>query len=182
MQDVSGSGEVVLEIRDLAMSYPDKVLFRQFNDTIYKGEKVGLIGGNGVGKCTILKIIMGQLEPTAGQIQLGSRVKVAYYDQEHRQLNPKNKIIDEIVYQYDITLNEARDLLAQVLFFGEDVEKYIGDLSGGEKARVALLKIILDQPNLLIMDEPTNHLDISAKEIVETFLDEFPGTIFYGFS
>lgn len=121
---------------------------------------------------------MGQLEPTAGQIQLGSRVKVAYYDQEHRQLNPKNKIIDEIVYQYDITLNEARDLLAQVLFFGEDVEKYIGDLSGGEKARVALLKIILDQPNLLIMDEPTNHLDISAKEIVETFLDEFPGTIF----
>lgn len=178
MQDVSGSGEVVLEIRDLAMSYPDKVLFGQFSDTIYKGEKVGLIGGNGVGKSTILKIIMGQLEPTAGQIQLGSRVKVAYYDQEHRQLNPKNKIIDEIVYQYDITLNEARDLLAQVLFFGEDVEKYIGDLSGGEKARVALLKIILDRPNLLIMDEPTNHLDISSKEIVETFLDEFPGTIF----
>ena len=178
MQDVSGSGEVVLEIKDLAMSYPDKVLFQQFSDTIYKGEKVGLIGGNGVGKSTILKIIMGQLEPTAGQIQLGSRVKVAYYDQEHRQVNPKNKIIDEIVYQYDITLNEARDLLAQVLFFGEDVEKYIGDLSGGEKARVALLKIILDQPNLLIMDEPTNHLDISSKEIVETFLDEFSGTVF----
>ena len=178
MQEVSGSGEIVLEIRDLAMAYPDKVLFHDFNDTIYKGEKVGLIGGNGVGKSTILKIIMGQLQPTAGTIRLGSRVKVAYYDQEHRQLNPENKIINEIVYQYDVTLNEARDLLAQVLFFGEDVEKYIGDLSGGEKARVALLKIILDQPNLLIMDEPTNHLDIAAKEIVEQFLEEFPGTVF----
>ena len=178
MQEVSGSGEIVLEIRDLAMAYPDKVLFHDFNDTIYKGEKVGLIGGYGVGKSTILKIIMGQFQPTAGSIRLGSRVKVAYYDQEHRQLNPENKIIDEIVYQYDVTLNEARDLLAQVLFFGEDVEKYIGDLSGGEKARVALLKIILDQPNLLIMDEPTNHLDIAAKEIVEQFLEEFPGTVF----
>lgn len=178
IQDVSGSGEVVLEIRDLAMTYPDKVLFHDFTDTIYKGEKVGLIGGNGVGKSTILKIIMGQLPPTAGTVRFGSRVKVAYYDQEHRQLNPQNKIIDEIVYQYDVTLHEARDLLAQVLFFGEDIEKKIGDLSGGEKARVALLKIILDEPNLLIMDEPTNHLDIDAKEIVEQFLDQFPGTVF----
>lgn len=178
MQEVAGSGEVVLEIRDLSMAYPDKVLFRDFSETIYKGEKVGLIGGNGVGKSTILKIIMGQLAPSGGTVRLGSRVKVAYYDQEHRQLNPANKVIDEIVYQYDVTLNQARDLLAQVLFFGEDVEKRIGDLSGGEKARVALLKIILDEPNLLIMDEPTNHLDISAKEIVEQFLEQFPGTVF----
>ena len=178
MHDVSGSGEVVLEIRDLAMEYQDKVLFHNFTDTIYKGEKIGLIGGNGVGKSTILKIIMEQVTPTAGTVKKGSRVKVAYYDQEHRQLNPKNKIIDEIVYQYDITLNEARDLLAQVLFFGEDVEKRIGELSGGEKARVALLKIILDEPNLLIMDEPTNHLDINSKEIVEQFLLDFPGTVF----
>ncbi len=117
---------------------------------------------------------MGQLTPSGGTVRLGSRVKVAYYDQEHRQLNPNHKIIDEIVYQYDVTLNQARDWLAQVLFFGEDVEKRIGDLSGGEKARVALLKIILDEPNLLIMDEPTNHLDISAKEIVEQFLEQFP--------
>ena len=178
MHDVSGTGEMVLEIRDLAMAYPDKVLFHDFNETIYKGEKIGLIGGNGVGKSTILKIIMGQLEPTNGTVRLGSRVKVSYYDQEHRTLNPDNKIINEIVYQYDVTLNEARDLLAQVLFFGEDVEKRIGDLSGGEKARVALLKIILEEPNLLIMDEPTNHLDIASKEIVEQFLDEFPGTVF----
>ncbi len=178
MHEVSGTGEVVLEIRDLAMAYPDKVLFSGFTDTIYKGEKVGLIGGNGVGKSTILKIIIGHLQPTGGTVHLGARVKMAYYDQEHRQLNPDNKIIDEIVYQYDVTLREARDLLAQVMFFGEDVEKRIGDLSGGEKARVALLKIILDKPNFLIMDEPTNHLDISSKEIVEQFLEEFPGTVF----
>lgn len=178
MHDVSGTGEIVLEIRDLAMSYSNKELFHGFFDTIYKGEKVGLIGGNGVGKSTVLKLIMEQIKPTAGTIRFGSRVKVSYYDQEHRQLNPKNRIIDEIVYSYDVTLNEARDLLAQVLFFGEDVEKRIGDLSGGEKARVALLKIILEKPNLLIMDEPTNHLDIASKEIVEQFLNEFPGTVF----
>ena len=178
MHDVSGTGDVVLEIRELAMKMGDRQLFADFTDTVYKGEKVGLIGGNGVGKSTILKIIMGQVTPTEGLVRLGARVKVAYYDQEHRQLNPQYKIIDEIVYNYDVKLNEARDLLAQVLFFGDDVEKYIRDLSGGEKARLALLKIILDEPNLLIMDEPTNHLDIQSKEIVEGFLQDFPGTIF----
>ena len=121
---------------------------------------------------------MGQVTPTEGLVRLGARVKVAYYDQEHRQLNPNYKLIDEIVYNYDVKLNEARDLLAQVLFFGDDVEKYVRDLSGGEKARLALLKIILDEPNLLIMDEPTNHLDIQSKEIVEEFLQDFPGTVF----
>lgn len=178
MHDVSGTGDVVLEIRDLAMELGGRTLFHDFNETIYKGEKIGLIGGNGVGKSTILKIIMGRLAPTAGMVKLGARVKVAYYDQEHGQLNPQHKIIEEIIYHYDVKLNEARDLLAQVLFFGDDVEKYIRDLSGGEKARLALLKIILDEPNLLIMDEPTNHLDISAKEIVEAFLCDFPGTVF----
>lgn len=176
-QDVGGTGDVVLEIRDLGMSFGEKQLFEHLDLTLYKGEKVGLIGGNGVGKSTILKIITDQLQPDSGTIKLGSRVEVAYYDQEHKQLNDANKIIDEIVYNYDVKLGEARDLLAQVLFFGDDVEKVIGDLSGGEKARVALLKIILDEPNFLIMDEPSNHLDISAKEIVENFLNDFPGTV-----
>lgn len=178
MHDVSGTGDVVLEIRDLAMKMGERQLFADFTDTVYKGEKIGLIGGNGVGKSTILKIIMGQVIPTDGLVRLGARVKVAYYDQEHKQLNPNYKLIDEIVYNYDVKLNEARDLLAQVLFFGDDVEKYVRDLSGGEKARLALLKIILDEPNLLIMDEPTNHLDIQSKEIVEEFLQDFPGTVF----
>lgn len=176
-QEVAESGDIILDVQELSMAFENKMLFHDLNLTIYKGEKVGLIGGNGVGKSTILKLIMGQLTPSQGTIKLGARVKVAYYDQEHRQLDPNRTIIDEIVYNYDVTLNEARDLLAQVLFFGDDVQKYIRDLSGGEKARVALLKIILDEPNFLLMDEPSNHLDISSKEIVEDFLNEFPGTV-----
>ncbi len=176
-QEVAESGDIILDIHDLSMAFENKLLFNDLNLTIYKGEKVGLIGGNGVGKSTILKLIMDQLTPTQGSIRLGARVKVAYYDQEHRQLEPNRTILDEIIYNYDVTLHEARDLLAQVLFFGEDVQKYIRDLSGGEKARVALLKIILDEPNFLLMDEPSNHLDISSKEIVENFLQEFPGTV-----
>lgn len=176
-QEVSSSGDVVLDVQNLSMAFTDKQLFAGLNLTIYKGEKVGLIGGNGVGKSTILKLITGELTAENGVIKLGSRVKVAYYDQEHRQLDPEKTIIDEIVYGYEVTLGEARDLLAQVLFFGEEVNKKIGDLSGGEKARVALLKIILDEPNLLLMDEPSNHLDITSKEIVEDFLQEFPGTV-----
>lgn len=175
--DVSGTGDVVLDIKDLSMAFGEKILFKNLDLTIYKGEKVGLIGGNGVGKSTILKIITGEVTPDAGTVKLGSRVKVAYYDQEHKQLNQEKSILDEIVYNYDVTLEEARDLLAQVLFFGDEVNKLIGDLSGGEKARVALLKIILDEPNFLLMDEPSNHLDIVSKEIVENFLNEFPGTV-----
>lgn len=176
-QEVSETGDIILEIHDLSMGFGEKVLFQALNITIYKGEKVGLIGGNGVGKSTILKLITEQEQPVAGTVKLGARVQVAYYDQEHKQLDNNRTIIDEIVYNYDVTLNEARDLLAQVLFFGDDVQKYIRDLSGGEKARVALLKIILDAPNFLLMDEPSNHLDISSKEIVEDFLNEFPGTV-----
>ena len=176
-QEVAGSGEIVLEVHDLAMGFAQRSLFKDVNLTIYSGEKVGLIGGNGVGKSTVLKIITGDLLPDAGSVKLGARVKIAYYDQEHRQLDPNRTILDEIVYNYDVTLGEARDLLAQVLFFDDDVQKYIRDLSGGEKARVALLKVILDEPNFLLMDEPSNHLDISSKEIVEDFLAEFPGTV-----
>ena len=102
---------------------------------------------------------------------------MAYYDQEHRGLNLKNTVLDEIFHNYDVNLNEARDLLARVLFTGEDVYKIVGDLSGGERARIALLKIILDEPNFIIMDEPTNHLDIDSKNIVENLLDDFNGTV-----
>ena len=104
-------------------------------------------------------------------------MKIAYYDQEHRGLNLKNTVLDEIFRNYDVNLNQARDLLARILFTGEDVYKIVGDLSGGERARIALLKIILDEPNFLIMDEPTNHLDVDSKNIVENLLDDFNGTV-----
>ena len=118
-----------------------------------------------------------EILPLKGEIRLGSRVKIGYYDQEHRTLEQKGTVLDEILYKYDVDLPKARDLLAQVLFFGEDVYKNISDLSGGERARLAMLKILLDEPNFLIMDEPTNHLDIDSKDIVEGLLMDYTGTI-----
>ena len=171
------SGDIVLRVKDLAMSYGERVLFKDVNFTIYQGEKIGLIGGNGVGKSTLLKIILGQITPSFGTVEPGARVKISYFDQEHRGLNLQNSVLDEIFYNYDVNLNQARDWLARVLFIGEDVYKTIGDLSGGERARIALLKIIMDEPNFLIMDEPTNHLDIDSKNIVENLLNDFPGTV-----
>lgn len=177
LTDAAQSGDIVLKIEELSMSYEARELFTDLNFTIYQHEKVGLIGANGTGKSTILKIILGQIKPINGQATIGSRVKIAYYDQEHRGLNLKNTVLDEIFRNYDVNLNEARDLLARILFTGEDVYKIVGDLSGGERARIALLKIILDEPNFLIMDEPTNHLDIDSKNIVENLLDDFTGTV-----
>lgn len=177
LNDAAQSGDIVLKVQNLGMRYGERELFRDLNFTIYQHEKVGLIGANGTGKSTILKIILGQISPLAGSAETGARVKVAYYDQEHRGLNLKNTVLDEIFRNYDVNLNEARDLLARVLFTGEDVYKIVGDLSGGERARIALLKIILDEPNFIIMDEPTNHLDIDSKNIVENLLDDFNGTV-----
>lgn len=177
LNDAAQSGDIVLKVQNLGMRYGERELFRDLNFTIYQHEKVGLIGANGTGKSTILKIILGQISPLAGSTETGARVKVAYYDQEHRGLNLKNTVLDEIFRNYDVNLNEARDLLARVLFTGEDVYKIVGDLSGGERARIALLKIILDEPNFIIMDEPTNHLDIDSKNIVENLLDDFNGTV-----
>ena len=177
LNDAAQSGDIVLKVQNLGMRYGERELFRDINFTIYQHEKVGLIGANGTGKSTILKIILGQISPLAGSAEMGARVKVAYYDQEHRGLNLKNTVLDEIFRNYDVNLNEARDLLARVLFTGEDVYKIVGDLSGGERARIALLKIILDEPNFIIMDEPTNHLDIDSKNIVENLLDDFNGTV-----
>lgn len=177
LNDAAQSGDIVLKVQNLGMRYGERELFRDLNFTIYQHEKVGLIGANGTGKSTILKIILGQISPLAGSAEMGARVKVAYYDQEHRGLNLKNTVLDEIFRNYDVNLNEARDLLARVLFTGEDVYKIVGDLSGGERARIALLKIILDEPNFIIMDEPTNHLDIDSKNIVENLLDDFNGTV-----
>jgi ATP-binding cassette subfamily F protein 3 len=175
--DIKGTGEIVLKAENLRMAYTGKELFSDLSITIYKGEKIALIGGNGTGKSTLLKLIIGKLEPLEGRIYVGSRVKIGYFDQEHQDLNNNHRVIDEIMYTFNFSENEARDKLAQVLFHGDDVFKSVADLSGGEKGRLAILKIILDQPNFLVLDEPTNHLDLASKEVVEDFLINYKGTI-----
>lgn len=174
---VKDTGKIVLEVENLQMAYGEKEVFSDVSFTVYQGEKIALIGGNGTGKSTILKIIAGKLQPKKGCLRLGSRVEMAYFDQEHANLDNRKKVIEEIMFNYNLSEGEARNKLAQVLFQGDDVFKQVGDLSGGEKARLSLLKIIMEQPNFLLLDEPTNHLDISSREIVESFLKDFPGTI-----
>ena len=147
---------------------------------IKRGEHVALIGGNGTGKTTILKIINKLVPKDAGTVILGSRVKIGYYDQEHQVLNMNNTVFDEISNAYpDLTNTRIRNVLAAFLFTGEDVFKRIADLSGGEKGRVSLAKMMLSSANFLILDEPTNHLDITSKEILEEAIRNYTGTVLY---
>jgi ATP-binding cassette subfamily F protein 3 len=174
------SGEDVLTIENLSKSFTQYTLFENLNIEIKRGEHVALIGGNGTGKTTILKIINKLVPKDAGTVILGSRVKIGYYDQEHQVLNNSNTIFDEISDAYpDLTNTRIRNVLAAFLFTGEDVFKKIGDLSGGEKGRVSLAKLMLSSANFLILDEPTNHLDITSKEILENALRNYTGTVLY---
>lgn len=174
------SGNDVLLVDNLAKSYDNKQLFSNVHIDIKKGERVALIGDNGTGKTTILKII-NQLTPKdEGRITLGSQVHIGYYDQEHQVLHPDKTIFDELHDSYpDLTNTKIRNLLAAFLFTGDDVFKVIKDLSGGERGRVSLAKLMLSNANFLILDEPTNHLDITSKEILENALSNYTGTVFY---
>ncbi|MCR5701912.1 MAG: ABC-F family ATP-binding cassette domain-containing protein [Lachnospiraceae bacterium] len=174
------SGNDVLLVDNLAKSYDNKQLFSNVHIDIKKGERVALIGDNGTGKTTILKII-NQLTPKdEGRITLGSQVHIGYYDQEHQVLHPDKTIFDELHNSYpDLTNTKIRNLLAAFLFTGDDVFKVIKDLSGGERGRVSLAKLMLSNANFLILDEPTNHLDITSKEILENALSNYTGTVFY---
>lgn len=174
------SGEDVLTVENLAKSFGKQILFSDLSFEIKRGEHVALIGENGTGKTTILKIINKLISKDAGIVSLGAKVKIGYYDQEHHVLNMNNTIFDEISDAYpDLTNTRIRNVLAAFLFTGEDVFKKIGDLSGGEKGRISLAKLMLSSANFLILDEPTNHLDITSKEILETALQNYTGTILY---
>ena len=177
----AASGKDVLEVEGLEKTFEDgETLFRDLGFELKRGEHVAIIGDNGTGKTTILKIITGGIEPTNGKITLGAGVEIAYFDQEHQVLDQNKTIFDEIQDDYpDMDNTAVRDILAAFMFTGDEVFKRIGDLSGGEVGRVSLAKLMLSRANFLILDEPTNHLDIMSKEILEDAIREFEGTVLY---
>ena len=174
------SGNDVLKVEGLAKAFPPLQLFSGINFEVKRGERVALIGNNGTGKTTILKIINELISPDAGTVTLGSNVHIGYYDQEHQQLHMEKTIFDEIADDYpNLNNTKVRNVLAAFLFTDDDVYKRIEDLSGGERGRVALAKLMLSDANFLILDEPTNHLDITSKEILEEALKSYTGTVFF---
>ena len=174
------SGNDVLMLKDVAKSFGSKPLFQHISADIFREERVALIGPNGTGKTTLLKMICKKISKNEGVIQLGAGVSIGYYDQAQDNLDTSKTIFDEISDAYpDLTNTKIRNTLAAFLFYGEDVFRPISSLSGGEKGRVSLAKLMLSHANFLILDEPTNHLDIHSKEILESAMNAYTGTILY---
>lgn len=174
------SGNDVLKVEHLSKAYPGQPLFTDLDFEIKRGERVALIGDNGTGKTTILKIINEMVPADAGSVTLGANVHVGYYDQEHQVLHMEKNLMEELSDAYpNLTNTEIRNILAAFLFTGDEVFKRVGDLSGGERGRVSLAKLMLSKANLLILDEPTNHLDITSKEILEQALNRYTGTVLF---
>ena len=174
------SGNDVLVAKDLGKSFDGKRLFSHGTFSIQRGEHVAVIGDNGTGKTTLLKILNGLIQADEGEFRLGSKVKIAYYDQEHAVLHMEKTLFNEIQDTYpDMNNTRVRNVLAAFLFTGDDVYKKVGDLSGGERGRVSLAKLMLSDANFLILDEPTNHLDIQGKEVLEEAIRNYEGTVLY---
>lgn len=173
------SADKVLVLDHVSIGYDtNKPIIDDISLVVRRGESVALIGPNGVGKSTMVKSIVGELVPLNGHIDIGNRVQVGYFSQEHEELHDQWQVVDEIISNYNFTEEKARNVLGSFLFKGDDVFKLVGDLSGGERARLALLKLFLQGDNFLILDEPTNHLDVPTREIVERALQQFGGTCF----
>lgn len=171
------SGQDVLNISHVSKAYPGRPVLTDINLQVKKGDMIAIIGPNGCGKTTLLKLIKGLIAPDDGEISIGSRVDMVYFSQEHFELDPDNTILQEIYNSFDLTLEEARTALGGMLFEEDDAFKKVGDLSGGELGRLALLKVILSGANFLLLDEPTNHLDIPSCQVVEQLLHEYDGTV-----
>ena len=171
------SGNVVLRAADLSVGYPERPLFTVPELELHRLETAALIGPNGTGKTTFLKVILGQLEPLAGKLSLGASLHIGYFAQAQEALNPAATVLDELLRHKEMPISEARNYLARYLFRGDDVFSQVGTLSGGERARLALAILVLEQANFLLLDEPTNHLDIASQEILQSALEAFDGTI-----
>lgn len=166
----------VAELNGVSAVFGDRVLFRDVSLLVRRGDGIAIVGANGAGKTTLLRLLMGELASPTGEVKLGSRVKVGYFSQQHEGLHEERTVLDEILWEYGVDEERARSWLGAFLFRGDEVNRRIGDLSGGEKSRLAFLKLMMTGANFLVLDEPTNHLDIPAKEAVEEALMAFPGT------
>jgi len=173
----SSSGHIVMDVRGLCKAFDEKPLFQNLDLLVERGDRIGLVGPNGAGKTTLLRIIVGDEEPTSGTLSLGFGVDIGYFAQDLTDLDPANSVLEELLESADLIPGEARNVLARFLFTGDDVYKSVTALSGGEKNRLILAKLMLKKPNVLVLDEPTNHLDINSRQALDEALRDFEGTI-----